>query len=311
MTLLHPWLLLLLTVLPGIFWFLRRADARRALAVRSFSPSSSAPMRSRAAIVLVALALIVVALTQPVWREGSGPATRSTPDVVFLLDVSRSMLTRDIGTASRLEQARAAIGEVMHYSAEQRLALVAFAGNASVECPLTNDYAFLRDQLKTTSRESVTLGGTRIGDAIRFAARTAFDDASRNSRVLVLLGDGGDDGSAPLAAAGELERRGIRLVIVGVGAASNPGLVPVSAADSSPYLYAGQLVRAPLDSGALQKLCAATAHCAYTGFPDTAMPKTILNGTSAVVYGKTGSAIPGALLSLSAAALLVWEAIRR
>jgi len=200
----HPGALGLLLALPGIYWLFQRGDRLRTEAVRRFSLrlTASAGTKYTRYVVMTAFGLAAVAATQPVWPAAGKAEPGTGLDVVFLLDVSRSMFTRD-GIESRIDQARAAIGDVTRHAADERIGLVVFAGNASVESPLSYDYEFLRSRLKTTSRDSVTVGGTRLGDAIRFAARTAFDDGSRNVRELVVVSDGGDDQSTPEAAAAE------------------------------------------------------------------------------------------------------------
>ena len=310
MTLVHPWALVLLLALPACVWLLDWADKQRWEARRRFALRPGVASRANAALLLTAMALTIVAIAQPMGRDQTG-ASKSAGDIVFLLDVSRSMATRD-GVESRLAQARAAIAEVMRRAADQRFALVVFAGNASIECPLTNDYAFLRDQLKLASRESATLGGTRIGDALRFAAQSAFDDASRNTRELVLIGDGGDDGSSPVSAAEELDQHGVRLVVIGVGEPSNPGYVPVSETDQAPYLYRGKPIRTALDSTTLKKICAGSPGCRYARLGEGAVDQTVLESKSIVSRMGTGAAsMAGSLLALSAAGLLAWDCVSR
>jgi len=319
MTFLHPWALLPgFGAVPAVLWLCRWADGRRVADLRRFSAIAKMPEGTTDApflryVLAFAAGLITVAAAQPVRNAGATPVARPAVDIVFLLDVSRSMFTRD-RAQSRIEQARTAIGDVLDHAAEQRFGLVVFAGNGSVECPLTNDYGFLLAQLKKASRDSVTTGGTRTGDAIRFAARTAFDDASRNARELVLIGDGGDDDTSPESAAAELSRRGVRLVVAGVGDASAPGFVPASESDASPILFRGKPVTAKLDSEALQSICKAHAHCVYTTLPDTAFQAAVLDGSrnrpeSGQALGPAGST--GSILALAAAVLLAGEYLLR
>lgn len=200
-----------------------------------------------------AAALIVLALLVPNRNE---PTRASSLDTVFVLDVSRSMNTVDIGE-SRLERARKLIADLMKLSAHKRFGLVVYAGNASLECPLTDDFVFFATQLQNASRGSVTLGGTRIADAIRFAARTAFDDASSSARELILISDGGDESQASSAALSELAAKSIRLRIVGIGDPATGGVVPG-------VLYQNKPVQTKLEQVSLQKLCQPTPRCTYS-----------------------------------------------
>jgi Mg-chelatase subunit ChlD len=306
----YPWGLDLLLALPGIYWLFRRGDKLRAEAVRKFSLRLTASEHSRHTryVIMTAFGLAATAATQPVWPAAGKAATGTGLDIVFLLDVSRSMFTRD-GVQSRIDQARAAIGEVTHHAADERIGLVVFAGNASVESPLSYDYEFLRSRLKTASRDSVTVGGTRLGDAIRFAARTSFDDGSKNVRELVLMSDGGDDQSAPETAAAELAKRGIRLVVSGVGDAIAPGIVPNSERDRTPVMYRGKPVIARPDFALLQHLCQASANCVYAALPDPGLSKTVLQNVSRTSDAAAGSSLIGSVLALVAAVLLAAESL--
>ena len=308
--LLHPWALGLLAALPGVYWLLRRGNNLRAEAVRKFSPQLRNGTRTKHMryVVIAALGLTALAATQPVWPVAGETDTATGLDVVFLLDVSRSMFTHD-GVQSRIEQARAAINEVTWHAADERIGLVVFAGNASVESPLSYDYEFLRNRLKTASRDSVTVGGTRLGDAIRFAARTAFDDGSRNVRELVLVSDGGDDDSHPESAATALAKRGIHLVVSGVGDAVAPGIVPNSERDATPVLYRGKPVIARPDFALLRELCKPGVNCVYATLPDPGLSKTVLEKASRLGGSTTGSSLAGSVLALVAAVLLAGEGV--
>jgi Ca-activated chloride channel family protein len=306
----HPLGLLLLAALPAWYWLSRFADARRAQALRRFREAASARAKRWRYLIPTGLLLLAIAIAQPVGKGGRDQAHR-LPDVVFLLDVSRSMNTRD-HEQSRLDLARLAITAIVDRAADQRFGLVVFSGNASLECPLTNDYSFLRAQLRAVSRSSVTLGGTREGDAIRFAARTAFDDASRNARELVLISDGGDATGTPTKAATELEKRGIRLIVAGVGDPATKAYVPAGEGDSLPVFYRGHPVVAPLDAEALNNICRAAKNCAYADLASSSLTRAVEDRTALFAgAGAAGSITASSLLTLAAALLLAGEYIRR
>jgi Ca-activated chloride channel family protein len=302
--------LLLLAALPGWYWLSRFAEIRRAQALRHFiraAPPQAGPWRY---LVPAALALLAIAIAQPASKAERDQARRA-PDVVFLLDVSRSMNTRD-HEQSRLDLARLAIAAIVNRAADQRFGLVVFSGNASVECPLTNDYSFLRAQLRAVSRNSVTVGGTRVAEAIRFAAHTAFDDASRNARELVLISDGGEAADTPARAAAELEKRGIRLVVAGVGDPVTKAYVPAAEGDSLPVFYQGHPVIAPLDAESLNNICRAAKNCAYADLASSSLTRLVEDRTALfTAAGAGGSIAASSLLTLGAALLLAGEYIRR
>ncbi len=164
--------------------------------------------------------------------------------------------------------------------------------------------------MKAASRESVTAGGTQIAEAILLAARSAFDDASRNTRELVLISDGGEGDPNAATAMAELAQRGIRLLVVGVGDEKQAKVVPTSENDPTPLQYQGKVVTTRLDREALRKICDAGSHCAYTTIPDDTIARTILDSRSLFARAGQGTApMIATILWLAAAALLVWESL--
>jgi Ca-activated chloride channel family protein len=243
----------------------------------------------RQIVLLTSAALVVLALLLPNQNE---PMRATSLDTVFVLDVSRSMNTEDVGE-SRLERARALISDLIKRSAHQRFGLVVYAGNASLECPLTDDFAFFATQLRNVSRASVTLGGTRITDAIRFAARTAFDDASPSGRQLILISDGGDESQGVSDALSELAAKGVGFRVAGIGDPVSGGIVPA-------VLYRGKPVLTKLETASLQRLCQSVARCTYS--------ENSLGSMDEPIFARPmGSSWVALLLALAAAALLAWN----
>ncbi|HVW11235.1 MAG TPA: VWA domain-containing protein [Bryobacteraceae bacterium] len=305
----HPWGLLLLAALPGWYWLSRFGDLRRSAALQKFRGAATPRVqRWWRHLVPAALLLIALAIAEPV-RSGQRSQSPQTPDIVFLLDVSRSMNTRD-REKSRLDLARSAITAIVNHAADQRFGLVVFSGDASLECPLTNDAGFLRMQLIAVSRNSVTVGGTRVGEAIRFAARTAFDDASRKARELVLISDGGDETNAAIQAAAELEKHGIRLVVAGVGDPATRAYVPAGEGEDLPVFYQGHPVIAPLDAEALQHICQAAKNCAYTDLASGNLERAV-DDRSALFAGAGENVTASSVLAVAAALLLAGESAWR
>ena len=142
----------------------RVAGPNAADALRRETPAGSGLLR--AILLICAIALLIVALAGPAWNPIEEKVDRQGRDVVFVLDVSRSMLATDL-RPSRLERAKADVAECIAALQGDRVALVAFAGNAAVQCPLTQDYGFFRMMLADLTPESVTRGGTNLGDALR------------------------------------------------------------------------------------------------------------------------------------------------
>jgi Ca-activated chloride channel family protein len=217
----NPTALALLLAVPLLALLYRRGDRRRAADLAAWGRSPVAPpdRRRRAAkraMQMAACVFLAIAFARPALQVAAPDATPASGDLVFLVDVSRSMLAGDV-QPTRLSRAREVIKQLAAQARGQRLALVAFAGSPAVQCPLTLDHAFFEEMVNVTDPDSVPRGGTRLGDAIRFAASHGFDDVKRDSRSLVLVSDGEDHESSPVAAARDASRRGIRIVTIGIG----------------------------------------------------------------------------------------------
>jgi len=254
-------MLLVLLVTPAFVAMFSWADRKRQLAMERFAASGRTQIdlsrrQWKRICLLTALVSLILALSQPVWTRPSGAHLENTGDVVFLLDVSRSMLATDV-LPTRLARAKSIIGDLAGKFHGERVALVAFAGVPAVQCPLTLDQAFFDSMLDRASPDSVARGGTRIGDAIRFSLDSVFDDVVRARRQLVILTDGGDQDSFPVSAAQTALTKDIQLLVIGIGNDENGALVPTSELDPTPILYRGEQVRTKLEQGLLRTIAAA------------------------------------------------------
>lgn len=214
----------------------------------------------RMVLFFAALVLGVLALMRPQTRGvAETVSSRVQADVVFALDVSRSMLAED-APPSRLGRAKAEIDELLDKLPGHRVGLVAFAGRAVEICPLTADYGFFRTVLRETDTRSVGRGGTRIGDAMRRAVKS-FQTAA-GAKLIVLITDGEDQDSSPLAVAKEAAEAGIRVIAIGFGSEKGSELWvtdPISGARTAVVDRAtGQPVVSRLDGRLLREVALAT-----------------------------------------------------
>jgi Ca-activated chloride channel family protein len=213
----------------------------------------------RLACVATCLVLIVIAVLGPRWGESEAAVTRRGIDAMILLDVSRSMLARDL-VPNRLERAKIALREdLLPALGGDRVGLIAFAGVPSLACPLTSDYGFFRLALEDVGPRSVARGGTAIGDALRKAA-DGLDDKLDSYKLVILITDGEDHESYPVAAARALwaERR-IPVVAIGLGDPSEGARVPVSGPEGETYLqHEGKTVWSRADFEQLRQIAAAS-----------------------------------------------------
>jgi Ca-activated chloride channel family protein len=244
-------------VLSWMFW-------RQRVAARTFSGSAFGEVlvrsvrwgrrRARAALVIAAAGLLVLALARPRWDPREETVQRTGRDVVFLVDVSRSMLAADLAP-SRLERAKLWIKDLVASLGNDRVGLVAFAGTAVVKCPLTVDTSFFNLALEGLGPDSVSRGGTMIGDAIRKTLDEVITEGD-GACDIILFTDGEDQESFPVEAAGLAAKRGIRLIALGLGSDSSGGLVPG-------VTYNQREVVSRLNAGALAQVAAASAGGVY------------------------------------------------
>ena len=141
----------------------------------------------------------------------------ATEDVVFALDVSKSMLVADM-SPTRLARAKVAIANFIRRKGTGNVGLIAFSGQAFLQCPLTRDYdAFFRT-LEETDTGSIQVAGTDIGRAIEEAELAFY--SNRNRKLLIILTDGEDLESGGVEMAKKLKRKGLVVHAVGVGTPS-------------------------------------------------------------------------------------------
>ncbi len=189
---------------------------------------------ARLACVLIAIASVVIAIARPQSNPHEIEVESRGRDIVVMLDVSRSMLAKDVAP-SRLDKAKLWINDLVDDLGNDRIGLVAFAGSSSVISPLTTDRMFFRLALEELSPASVPLGGTNIGDAIRKTQSLVFLDSSPEKirhRDLILISDGEDQESLPIEAARAAGRDGIRIICIGIGS-SKGAAVPIDTKKSS------------------------------------------------------------------------------
>lgn len=261
--------LFLLAVVPlaGVFYLYagreRRAALRRFMSEemlgRTTVPVSRGRRLGKALLVLAALAMLAIALARPAWNRKETVIKRSGRDVVFMLDVSKSMLAEDL-IPNRLEHAKLAIMDTVDRLRGDRVGLVVFAGTAVVKCPLTLDYGFFRMSLDGVGTDSVSRGGTMIGDALRTVLRDVFDNQDKQYKDVILITDGEDHESYPLEAAKAAADKGVRLIIIGLGDEKEGQRIPVvdEQGHKTFLKYQGQEVWTKLDADTLRAMAKAT-----------------------------------------------------
>ena len=184
-------------------------------------------------------------------------ASRAAADVMFVLDVSRSMLAEDTAP-NRFARAKAEIGQLVSRLEGHRVGLVAFAGRAAPACPLTPDHSFFRTVLATVDTRSAGRGGTKIGEAIKVALR-GFP-AGTGAKLIVLVTDGDDQDPYSEEAAKAARDAGVKIVAVGLGNETGSEITltdPVTKSKTT-LMYEGKPVISKLNAEQLRKIALVT-----------------------------------------------------
>ena len=225
---------------------------------RSHSPAWRA---IKNAMLVLAVAGIGLALARPQWGEQAEKGYLLGQDIVFVLDCSRSMLATDVAP-SRLQRAKLAILDFVQRHGQGRVGLVAFAGQAFLQCPLTFDYGAFQDALAVIDDKTIPVPGTDIGRALDEAFR-AMEKGSRQ-KLLVLLTDGEDLEKGGVAKAVELARQGVVVFAVGVGTAAGAEIQMLNEQGKLELVRdsKGEVVHSRLDEATLRGIAQAT-HGAY------------------------------------------------
>lgn len=259
-----PSVLLALVALPFIAVLLWIAFLRRRNALKMFegmTPQDSRPTAPRAgtkiALITIGLAMLTIAAARPQADPIEENVTVRGRDIVFLVDVSKSMLSRD-AVPSRLGRAKLWINDLVNTLKGDRVGLVAFAGVPVVKCPLTLDLGYFRMALDELSPASVPRGGTLIGDAIRKTLSDVFEPGEGRFRDIVLITDGEDLGSFPTEAAKKAAEMGVRIIVIGIGSELEGALVPEEEDNSQRYIERdGKKVRSRMDGSTLAAIAEA------------------------------------------------------
>jgi Ca-activated chloride channel family protein len=221
---------------------------------------SPARQKLRLALLLAALAGVLAALAGPRWGFSWEEARQRGLDIVVAVDTSRSMLARD-AQPNRLEKAKRAAFDLMRLAKEDRLGVVAFAGGAFLQCPLTVDDEAFRQNLDALQVGVIPQGGTALSEAIH-AALGAFAPGNNNHKALVLFTDGEDhdEDSQTMGAAQEAADAGLRIFTVGVGTAAGELLQVTDDKGNTSFIKDedGNVVKSHLNEDLLRRIAGAT-----------------------------------------------------
>lgn len=184
--------------------------------LKKLSPNKSVFKSVLKVIVLsLAFACLAIALVNPKIGTKLETVKREGVDIVFAVDVSKSMLAEDIAP-NRLEKSKQLVTQIINNLASDRVGIIAYAGKAFPQLPITTDYASAKMFLQSMNTDMLSSQGTAINEAIKLA-KTYFDDEEQTNRVLIIISDGEDHNEEAAAVAEEASEEGIRIFTIGVG----------------------------------------------------------------------------------------------
>ena len=213
----------------------------------------------KVAMIILTVLFLILALARPQLGTKLEQVKREGVDIFVAIDVSLSMKAEDI-KPNRLEKAKHMVSKFIDLLQGDRIGLIAFAGEAFVQCPLTLDYGAAKIFLDIIDTDLIPTPGTAIGSAIMKAVET-FEDRDRKHKVLILITDGEDHEGEPLKAAEVAEKQGVVIYTVGIG---SPSGVPIPLHSESGRVIGfkkdrnGQVVTSKLDEVTLQKIALQT-----------------------------------------------------
>lgn len=266
MTFAHEHLLWFLLILPALVGLKLWVDAHGSQAERLFTAARLRPSlvigrslwRSWLVYVLYALAMacLVLAVAQPRWGEEKLEIPDKGRNVFIAIDTSRSMLARDVAP-DRLTRARLAAHDLVVELAGERVGLLAFAGRAYLQAPLTTDHEAIIESLQIFDHTIIEWGGSNIADLLDVTQR-AIKNLPKSNYALVIFSDGGDADQNLTSQLQKIANAGVTIVTVGVGSEGGT-LIPNPEIDGD-YIRdeAGNVVRSKLENGVLQQLATMT-----------------------------------------------------
>jgi len=259
------WALLAIPILAGLF---ARAEQRAAVRLRAFVSPKLLPQLSatvnrsrrilRFGLLMLGLALAIISLAQPQWGYIYEDVKRKGLDLLFAVDTSRSMLSNDV-QPNRLERVKLAAQDLVNQLQGDRVGLIAFAGRAFLQAPLTIDYEAAVESINDLDTKTIPEGGTNISEAINLALKT-FGKSAAGNRALIIFTDGEELSGDAVKAAKTAADAGVRIFTIGVGTPQG-SLIPITSDDGGTAFVkdsAGQVVKSKLDEKRLEEIAQAT-----------------------------------------------------
>ena len=227
----YLYLLFILPVLVAVFlyiqyWKRKKQQEFGDLAlIKKLSPEKSTFKPILKFIVfLLALTSLILALVNPKIGTKMETVKREGIDIVFAVDVSKSMLCEDVAP-NRLEKSKQLVSQIINNLAGDRIGIVTYAGSAFPVLPITTDYSSAKMFLQSMNTDMVSSHGTSLDEVIQLAS-DYFDKGNKTSKLIIMISDGEDHSEGAEDAAEEANKKGIKILTIGVGTAKG-GPIPL------------------------------------------------------------------------------------
>ena len=256
-----------LLLVPALIALFIRAERRGVLRLREFVSARLLPQLAgsvnrprrvlRFALQLAGLALATISLAQPRWGYTFEDVKRKGLDLLIAVDTSRSMLSNDV-QPNRLERVKLAARDLINELQGDRVGLIAFAGRAFLQAPLTIDYEAVMESINDLDTKTIPEGGTNISEAISLATQS-FGKSAMGNRALAIFTDGEELSGDAVKSAKAAADAGVRIFTIGVGTPAG-SLIPVNGEDGGTAFVkdsAGQVVKSKLDDKRLREIAQA------------------------------------------------------
>ena len=224
-------------------------------------------------VLLLALACLVIALVNPKMGTKIETVKRDGIDIVFAIDVSKSMLAEDV-VPNRLEKSKQLVSQIINQLGSDRIGIIAYSGSAFPVLPITTDYGVAKMFLQGINPSIISSQGTSLDEAVNMAATTFFDKKDKTNKLLILISDGEDHSANAEDAAEEAKKLGLKIITVGVGTEKG-GPIPLKRngiVDSFQKDQNGEVVVTKRNAEILQKIGKNSK-----GYVDGNNTKTVLN----------------------------------
>lgn len=210
--------------------------------------------RTKQLFLLLAIAFLSIALANPQWGNKKAKVLSQSADIFVLLDISQSMMTRDV-SPNRLERSKRFAEKLVNGLRSNRIGLVLFAGEAYLQMPLTSDYAATSLFLRTANTSLAGTQGTVIGEAIGLASK-AFQEDNLHHKTMIIISDGEDHDELAISKAGEAYDEGIVIYTIGVGTEEGDFIPYTNVNGSNDFKRdeAGKLVKSQFNPALLQNI---------------------------------------------------------